>query len=832
MTYFIKKTTGESLVEILDSAINTTATDLTLIGKNVLGYGEYINENFVKILENFASTSEPNNPIVGQLWYDISESRVKVYDGNGFAVASGPIVSTTPPLTPNQGDFWIDAKENQLYFYDGTDRQLAGPIYKDSQGLSGFEVVTIKDTLGNSKTVTLLWNNANLLGIWSHHAEFTAVGLSNFSGIVKPGFNVNPKIKNFKFHGVSTSAESLVDSTGVVKSVDNLVFTNTNNSLTGTMSILNSMPLVLGANQETTLLSNLSFFQIRSNVSNQDIKLTTKSPSSFVDAITIKSNSNKIGIFNDSPTASLDVNGNVVISGDLTVNGSTVTINSTDLTVDDKTITLAATKTPTDALADLGGVVLKGTADKTILWSLDSNSWEFSEHVNLLPGKTYKINDTEILSENTLSHRVTSAVGLTQIGKLVDLTVDDVYIDNTTISAGSNTLYLHGLMIDASGKRITNLQSPFLETDAVNKQYVDSVVDTPWQVVNSFSNVKNRSRILANTMSSQVIIGLPLNPQQGDTVRFLDYYGTFAINNLIVARYRNHKVPAPNGGALVLGEFSDLLGNGIPTIGGSGTGLTVKVNITSLGTYTDSSAVITVINQGHGYQLGDKVTVPGTALGGTSPANDLVFEITAQSPILGLDQDLVVSKKNASFGLVYINPSQGWVYTETSVNNVPSASGSSTIPGATPGSPIVSDLVGDVTGNLTGQVFGNVTGSKVTSATSLALTSTLADIRLVSGKSGVRVASFEDTGVEEQVNLQIIPGTTPANRSSTVMYGNVVIDNSKVAESNGASFRLPQYTTADRDSRSLTIADYGELIYNLDTDTVQAYTKAGWVNLH
>ena len=74
MTYKINKTDGSLLTEIIDSAIDTTATDLALIGKNVTGYGEYLNENFVKLLENFASTSEPNNPITGQIWFDVSEN--------------------------------------------------------------------------------------------------------------------------------------------------------------------------------------------------------------------------------------------------------------------------------------------------------------------------------------------------------------------------------------------------------------------------------------------------------------------------------------------------------------------------------------------------------------------------------------------------------------------------------------------------------------------------------------------------------------------------------------------------------------------------------------
>ena len=233
MAYKINKTDGSLLVEIIDSEINTNATDLTLIGKNVTGYGEYINENFVKLLENFASTSQPNNPIPGQIWFDLTENRLKVYDGDGFIIASGPIVSNNAPLNPKQGDFWIDAKENQLYFYDGIDRQLAGPIYKDSQGISGFEIATIADSFQNQKTVTKLWSNANLIGIWSHHAEFTPLSnIPNFTGTIKPGFNPT-NIANFKLHARSTSSDALVDINGNLKTPEDFFVKSSNNTTTG-----------------------------------------------------------------------------------------------------------------------------------------------------------------------------------------------------------------------------------------------------------------------------------------------------------------------------------------------------------------------------------------------------------------------------------------------------------------------------------------------------------------------------------------------------------------------------------------------------------------------
>jgi hypothetical protein len=86
----------------------------------------------------------------------------------------------------------------------------------------------------------------------------------------------------------------------------------------------------------------------------------------------------------------------LTLSGDLTVNGTTTNINSTNLVVEDKNIVLGDTTTPTDTTADGGGLTLKGTTDHTFNWVDATDAWTSSEHMNLLTGKSYKINGTAI----------------------------------------------------------------------------------------------------------------------------------------------------------------------------------------------------------------------------------------------------------------------------------------------------------------------------------------------------------------------------------------------------------------------------------------------------
>ena len=112
-----------------------------------------------------------------------------------------------------------------------------------------------------------------------------------------------------------------------------------------------------------------------------------------------------------------EIDGNLVITGDLTVEGTTTTINSTTVTVDDKNLELGSTGTPTDATADGGGITLKGSTDKTFNWVDSTDSWTSSEHINVASGKVYKVNGTEVLSSSALGSGVTSS-SLTSVGTI------------------------------------------------------------------------------------------------------------------------------------------------------------------------------------------------------------------------------------------------------------------------------------------------------------------------------------------------------------------------------------------------------------------------------
>jgi hypothetical protein len=133
-----------------------------------------------------------------------------------------------------------------------------------------------------------------------------------------------------------------------------------------------------------------------------------------------------------SGITTIGTSGNVTIGGTLTVNGTTTTINSTTITVDDKNIELGSVATPTDDTANGGGITLLGATNKTITWDSANSNWTSSEHWNIASGKTFKINNTTVLSSTQVLGKT---IGGTSAGDIVNLDTAQT-LTNKTLGAG------------------------------------------------------------------------------------------------------------------------------------------------------------------------------------------------------------------------------------------------------------------------------------------------------------------------------------------------------------------------------------------------------------
>jgi hypothetical protein len=168
--------------------------------------------------------------------------------------------------------------------------------------------------------------------------------------------------------------------------------------------------------------------------------LATPSSANLISAITDETGTGAL-VFANTPTLVTPNIGaatgtSLVLSGDLTVNGTTTNINTTNLVVEDKNIVLGDVTTPSDATADGGGITLKGLSDKTLNWVDATDAWTSSEHFNLLTGKAYYINGASVLNATTLGSAIVTS-SLTSVGTLTNLTVTNTISGSIDGNAGT-----------------------------------------------------------------------------------------------------------------------------------------------------------------------------------------------------------------------------------------------------------------------------------------------------------------------------------------------------------------------------------------------------------
>ena len=161
MAYTINKTDGTVVTTITDGTVDNT-TSLQLFGKSFSGFGEGLNENLVKLLENAASTSAPSAPLKGELWFDTSTNQLKVYDGTSFKPTGGAKTSSSQPTSPSAGDLWHDSSNDQLFLYTGSAFLLVGPVFTSGQTLSGFKIETLASSGGNKVVASMYAGNTRV----------------------------------------------------------------------------------------------------------------------------------------------------------------------------------------------------------------------------------------------------------------------------------------------------------------------------------------------------------------------------------------------------------------------------------------------------------------------------------------------------------------------------------------------------------------------------------------------------------------------------------------------------------------------------------------------
>lgn len=252
MAYNITLSNGTELITggLLDNTTDNVNSSLTLVGKNYKGYGLFINQNIVRLMENFANSTAPTAPVPGQLWFNSTSKllNVNVASSKGTANAiwktvAGMTLSASTPTNAYTGEQWYDTVNGQLKIYTGTAWRLIGPLSRTATGNTGAIPDTVTDAPPSTTFVVIkFYIDDILVGIWSKDGPF-ASDVPGFATI-KKGLNLNSTLGH-TFWGNSEVAQSIYVN-NVAVFANTFVRNNMSGSINGSLSLTNDNGLTFG----------------------------------------------------------------------------------------------------------------------------------------------------------------------------------------------------------------------------------------------------------------------------------------------------------------------------------------------------------------------------------------------------------------------------------------------------------------------------------------------------------------------------------------------------------------------------------------------------------
>ena len=314
MSYTITKTDGTTLGTILDGTINTSFTSLTLIGRNYANYGQLIANDLVALVENFAYSSSPSNALAGQLWWNTSDQRLRVYTGTAFKVISSATVASSAPTGAISGDLWFDTTYSQLYVYDGASFILVGPERNGSGAV--WEQITDNAAVVHD-VLSIKLNNART-SIISRDSEFTPQTAILGYTTIKAGINANTSVGSGTFHGTANNATYLG---GFLAA--SYLRSDEDDSTTGNLTIAKNGGLTVGlsGNLEltTTVAGGVSF---KATKNNQDIDFFANIAGTNTSVLNLDGATGNVNLLAATITGDLTVGDDLKVTSDLAVSGT------------------------------------------------------------------------------------------------------------------------------------------------------------------------------------------------------------------------------------------------------------------------------------------------------------------------------------------------------------------------------------------------------------------------------------------------------------------------------------------------------------------------------
>ena len=478
MSYTINLTNGSLLSTVSDGTIDIISSSLTLIGREYSGYGAFLNENFVKLLENFSNTSSPSSPLKGQLWWDSTNNVLRVWSGQSWKISTGATSSGTAPadLSALGGDLWFDTINQQLKVYTGTGFLVVGPATTPSTGNTGTFPVLMTDTSSGTHVVIQFVIAGTIYAVFSKDTFSTT--LPGFTNIV-PGLNFNLSVAQTL--GLNTQSASALPSTLVLRDSASGITGAAINGTVVTASTVNA-----GAVNGTfngTLNGNVSATTVSATTMTSQVFTAL---SGFTGILLTPNQPNVTGLGN---ITNLNTTGTTSLSGTVTATGTT-NLNGTAYYNG-------------QLIATQGGAATFSSINNTPIGNATPSTGAFTTLAGTL---------TTAVQPN-----LTTALNLTNIGTITAGTwhanvISPTY-GGTGVNNGSNTLTLSGSY--TLNQSLTTTASPTFANLAVNGDITATGDITAYS--SSDAKFKENIRPIPNALATVLAIG-------GDLFDWTDSY--------------------------------------------------------------------------------------------------------------------------------------------------------------------------------------------------------------------------------------------------------------------------------------------------------------------
>ena len=404
---------------------NTSSTDtsLTFPGRNVTGYGQIIAENFLALLENFASADEPINPIEGQLWYNSTDGVLQIWDNTAWKAASGIQKGVSEPAVAASkvGELWVDTTNQQLRIFTGTRWILVGPSESAVDGLRYGPVVEKIADSDNIDRFILVFYIADIPVIIFSKDSFTPKTIISGFDIVRSGINVSnpstaPEIAEFVggfepiLFGTATRANAL-NVGGVEVESGKFLRSDTINTTDFAFNIRNNNGVTVGVDGTFNIGTTATAAKIYNSAAGSSIDIQTNRDG--IPSTILKVVDNRVGINQATPSQALDIDGSLTLTGAIIVTNNTASTN-----FNNGSFRTAGGAAVTKNLIVGDGVDITGTAQVNNLQPKTTEIYDLGTALKrwkTIRAKTIIADDIQGILSGNISGNANTATSLTNI---------------------------------------------------------------------------------------------------------------------------------------------------------------------------------------------------------------------------------------------------------------------------------------------------------------------------------------------------------------------------------------------------------------------------------